>query len=515
MEFTSKDIEKIVELDTDNIRHKLEDFDLADKTIALYGTGMGAEVVLDALKDRSVLCYIDRRESKYFGQKFCGLNVCALEDIYDKVDVIVVVARVYHNEICERIKKYICQQDKVVEVIDIYGHNTAKEKIQYCEYIEECSLKSKEDFAPYEDKAYVRREEDTKLIAWYLPQYHQIELNDIFHGKGFTEWTNATQARPVFCGHYQPHIPYDVGFYDLMLPETFKRQIELAKNYGIYGFCFHYYWFAGKRIMEKPIELFLEHKEFDFPFCLHWANENWTALWDAGNDEIMLEQDLSEEAVEGFIDDILPYFQDERYIKIDGKPVLLFYRNVVHEKEDLRRVFTGFKKKCESLGLGGLYIILTTAGNYMRDATEFNADAIVEFPPWIVSTMCRRIRPAGYVNPDFKGEFFDLAGFVDNKEYFLEYGSKEYYRSAMASYDNTARKFASGAAIYTGMTPYRYKKWVKDIIAESKTIHEPDKDYVFLNSWNEWAEGSHLEPDMKYGYGWLEAVYEALMENRR
>ena len=504
----------IKQIDVDDIKKRLHDFDIINKNIALYGTGLGSEKVLDALEGYMVTCFVDRDTSDNIGNEFCGLRVCTLDSVYAETDVIIIAARVNHNIIKQRLLDFMQRNDASFEIIDIYGYNTVEEKAEYCDYIEECSLKLKDEFVEYEDKDYKRKENDTKLIAWYLPQYHRIELNDKFHGKGFTEWTNSTQAKPVFTGHYQPHIPYDVGYYDLMNPDTFKRQIELAKNYGIYGFCFHYYWFSGKRIMEKPVEMYLNNKEYVFPFCINWANENWTALWDAGNNEMMLEQKLNKDDVGRFIEDILPYFQDDRYIRIDGKPVLIFYRTNMHTKEQLRYMFTYFKEKCEECGLGGLYIMVTTAGNYMGDASEYNADAIVEFPPWIIGAKCEKIRPKGYINTNFVGDIFDMGEFIENKRYFVKYGSEDYYRSAMVSYDNTSRKCNTGSAIYTGIEPDNYKVWIKDIIDESKKIHSIQKDYVFLNSWNEWAEGSHLEPDMKYGYAYLEAVYEALIESR-
>jgi hypothetical protein len=167
---------------------------------------------------------------------------------------------------------------------------------------------------------------DIKLIAFYLPQFHAFPLNDDWYGKGFTEWTNVTKAIPQYTGHYQPQLPIDMGYYDLNDMSVMRRQVELAKMYGIHAFCFHYYWFSGTRLMEKPIFNWLEHQDMDFPFCLNWANENWSKLWDGGNREVRYKQELLPGDDEKFFEDILPFLRDRRYITLRGKPLLLIYR---------------------------------------------------------------------------------------------------------------------------------------------------------------------------------------------
>jgi len=164
----------------------------------------------------------------------------------------------------------------------------------YGQYVLKVNRARSDVFVAQTDSDYVPRTDRPKVIAFYLPQFHAIPENDLWYGKGFTEWTNVTQAVPHFIGHYQPHIPYDVGFYDLARPEPMRRQIELARKYGVYGFCFHYYWFSGRRVLEKPLMNWLENKDLDFPFCLCWANENWSKLWDGGNREILIRQTCDE-----------------------------------------------------------------------------------------------------------------------------------------------------------------------------------------------------------------------------
>ena len=362
----------------------------------------------------------------------------------------------------------------------------------------------------FDKKGYERRSRDTKVIAWYLPQFHQLEINNQFHGRGFTEWTNTSRAIPLFTGHYQPHIPYDVGYYDLLNPDTLKRQIHLAKHYGIYGFCIHYYWFSGKRIMEKPLELLLNHKELDIPFCLDWATENWTALWDGGNREVMMEQTLDVREAEKFMEDILPYMEDSRYIKIDGRPVLAIYRVNTFEQNRVRDLLSGLRKIAKEKGFPDLYIMLSNAFRFRGDVTEWGADAMVEYPPHEIDRFTDKYIPEGYVNPWFNGTIFNMSSFIDDKRYMLKHENRTYFRSVLTSWDNSARKATSKGRVFHGLNPDTFRIWLKDAVVESKAIHTEEEDIVFVNSWNEWAEGSHLEPDLKYGYGYLQAVKEVL-----
>lgn len=371
----------------------------------------------------------------------------------------------------------------------------------------------RKEFVEITKTPFVRTDSDAKIIAWYLPQYYQIEINNKYHGQGFTEWTNSTQAIPLFTEHYQPHIPYDVGYYDLLNPTAMKRQAALAKMYGVYGFCFHWYWFSGERTMEKPCEMLLEHKEIDLKFCFDWATENWTSAWDGGTKEVIFEQKLNDNDDKKFMDDILPYMKDERYIKIDGKPVLSIYRVDMFTKKRFCLLLQNFRKYAKEAGFPDLYIMITNR-EFTDDVTEWGADALVEFPPAAIWPECGRYQPQGYVNPNFKGDIFELNPFVQQKKYLKKYPSKKVFRSALVGFDNTARRATTGCQILMGANPTNFKLWLKGILEESGKIHSPEENIVFVNNWNEWAEGSHLEPDMKYGYAFLEATKEALEETR-
>ena len=359
------------------------------------------------------------------------------------------------------------------------------------------------------------REEDTRIIAWYLPQFHQLEVNNQFLGQGFTEWTNSSQAVPQFTGHYQPHIPYDVGYYDLMNIDTFKRQIYLAKNYGVYGFAFHYYWFSGTRLMEKPLELLLKHTELEIPFCINWANENWTSVWDGGNNELIYEQKLNAEDDEKFINDVLPIFRDKRYIKINNRPLLSIYRSDLFERKRFLDYTERLREAVRSEGFPDLFILITTATRNRDNVIEWGADGLVEFPPHRLNANAVEMRSEGYINPDFRGQIWSLESFIKNKEYFVEYTSEKVFRTALVSFDNTARRGRVGCNIYYDISPEMYKEWLTNIILETKKKYHGEENMVFVNAWNEWAEGAHLEPDMKYGYAYLEATTAAIMEARK
>jgi ADP-heptose:LPS heptosyltransferase len=393
---------------------------------------------------------------------------------------------------------------------------------EYAEYVEGLYyfLRNKNAnryFVEITERPYKPEEGDTKLIAWYLPQFYQMEVNDKYHGLGFTEWSNTTRMTPLFTGHYQPRLPYDMGFYKLTELETLKRQVQLAKMYGIYGFCFHYYWFSGVRTMEKPLELFLEHKELDIRFCMHWCTENWTALWDGEDNAVIFEQKLEDDDDERFMRDILPYMKDERYIKIDGKPVLMIYRVNMFEQKRFAALIDNFRKYAKEAGLPDIYVMLTTRDKFEGELAAWRIDALVELPNINVAKNGSKHQIKGYVNQYFyaKNNVIDVEPFIDQDCPLFGYEDKNVYRSALVSFDATPRKANSRNCWLTvNSTPQNYKKWLKSIIRKTKAKRTREENYAFIFAWNEWAESAYLEPDMLYGYAYLQATKEALEETR-
>ena len=344
-----------------------------------------------------------------------------------------------------------------------------------------------------------------KVIAFYLPQFHPIPENDEWWGRGFTEWTNVSKAVPQFVGHYQPHLPGELGFYDLRVPEVQMRQIELARKYGIHGFAFYYYWFNGKRLLEKPMDIFFAHKENNFPFCIFWANENWTRRWDGKDEDILIAQNHSPASDLAFIQDIEPYLRDERYIRIDGKPVLLVYR--VELFPDPAGTAKRWREYCRKAGVGEIYLIAGQVYGF-EDPRAVGFDAAAEFPPHNLNI--ERINDSVQrSNPAHDGHIFhyrDFADFYAHKKMEPEY---ELFKTVAPNWDNEPRKPGKGYSIAFS-TPALYQRWLMDVCKYTLNNKEQEKRFVFVNAWNEWGEGAYLEPDRKFGYGYLQATRNVL-----
>jgi hypothetical protein len=351
-----------------------------------------------------------------------------------------------------------------------------------------------------------------RAIALYLPQFHPIPENDEWWGKGFTEWTNTAKAKPMFRGHYQPHVPADLGFYDLRVTETREAQAALARRYGIEGFCYYHYWFAGRRILERPFNEVLHSGTPDFPFCLCWANGTWSGIWHGDPNRILIEQTYPGRADdEAHFQALLPAFTDPRYIRVEGKPVFVFFS--AHEVPDAPATLALWRAMAKDAGLSGLHIV---GGAFSHDwnprARGF--DARMVHPGWPDPRLVSRRRPLKWAKNKLR--IWRGAPTVLSYESFAKSelpsaaADDAWYPCLTHAWDNTPRSGRNGIVL-NGATPEVFRCALNSAVAFLQH-RAPERRLLFLKSWNEWAEGNHLEPDLRFGTEFLEAIAEALGE---
>ncbi len=377
-----------------------------------------------------------------------------------------------------------------------------------------------------------------KIIALYLPQFHTIPENDEWWGEGFTEWTNTRKARPLYEGHYQPKIPLNNEYYDLADVSVMRRQAELAKENGIFGFCYYHYWFkGGKKLLEKPIENMLRDYQVNIPFCLSWANENWSRNWDGGNYEIIMKQSYGgRKEWEEHFQYYIQFFKDERYITYDGKPLLIIYKPEQIIK--LNEMIDYWQRRAKEEGFPGLVIIRQYPESYFKNSCDDSRiDYTVKFQPisafmkmtnveyqnknvklmkmsikkmlikFNVYNRLQQIRGQRFNNNNKKQleiyEYDKIWSHILNEQPY----DKKLINGAFVTWDNTARK--SNGTIVCGDNPSKFKMYMKQLL-----IRESGLNIVIINAWNEWAEGAYLEPDEKNGYAYLEALKDSINETK-
>jgi len=360
-----------------------------------------------------------------------------------------------------------------------------------------------------------------RVIAFYLPQFHPIPENDKFWGKGFTEWTNVTQAKPLFKGHYQPKLPADLGFYDLRLPEIREAQAEMARESGIEGFMYWNYWFGnGRKLLEKPLLDVLKSKKPDFPFCVGWANHSWsTKTWVKGEflqrDTMIMEQlYLGESDYTDYFNFLLPAFKDKRYITVDGKPIFVIYDPM--KIPDVNDFIKLWKELALKNGLKGIHFVglryrrqlsyenlIEMGFDAMNNRGMGEAEAAVVGNKWlkiIKSQIALRLNGTTLMKYNYK----DIIKFLNSEKDLLE----NVYPTILSGYDRSPRA-GKRAVIYHGFTPELFGKHI-DMVMELVENKDPEHKVVFLKSWNEWGEGNYVEPDLKYGWGFLNELKKRL-----
>lgn len=350
--------------------------------------------------------------------------------------------------------------------------------------------------------------EDPRVIAYYLPQFHPFPENDRWWGTGFSEWTNVTAARPWFDGHHQPQLPADLGFYDLRLDQVQADQIALAQRYGLSGFCYYYYWFAGKTLMTLPIDRHLE-QGYDFDFCLCWANESWSRRWDGSEEDVLIAQGHGFDSDVDFIRSCLKYFRSERYIKIDGAPLLQVYR--IGLLESPVETIARWREIVREAGFPDLHVSMVESFQ-SGEPHSLGCDSSCQFPP-LQQKPARIEAEVPGLDPGFTGAIFSYADILRN-ELTRPPASWLRFRTAVPSWDNTARRGAA-AHVYHGATPAHFGIWLRHLLDEAQSHLPAGRRLVFINAWNEWAEGAHLEPDRRHGHAWLQAVRDALAPAER
>lgn len=355
-----------------------------------------------------------------------------------------------------------------------------------------------------------------RILATYLPQFHPIPENDEWWGKGFTEWTNVGKAQKLFRGHYQPRVPADLGYYDLRLPEVRQQQADLAKEYGIEGFCYWHYWFGdGKRLLERPFNEVLASGKPDFPFCLSWANHSWydKQFNKEGNDRLLIEQKYNgtEDYLQHFYT-VLPAFKDKRYVRVENKPVFQIYLPLA--SPEIEKFIACWQSEAIKNGLDGIHFVGHTHN-------EEDYTAIIEKGFSAINVVrLYHFHKHAYSIPEriyikLKRIWFKRGSIFDYQRLYKYFASEKdsqqnWYPAIIPNWDHSPRSGRKGN-IFINSNPQVFKKHVKQVLDLVKH-KEPEHRIIFLKSWNEWAEGNYMEPDLKFGRGYLQALKEAINE---
>jgi len=363
------------------------------------------------------------------------------------------------------------------------------------------------------------KEKPARLIAFYLPQYYPIPENDLWWGKGFTEWTNVAKARPLFKGHYQPHLPADLGYYDLRVPEVRQAQADMASEAGIEGFCYWHYWFAGKQLLERPFNEVLASGKPDFPFCLAWANETWTGIWHGNPGRVLIEQTYpgKEDFVE-HLNNVMPAFRDKRYLCIDGKPIFIIYN--ISRFDSINEFIHCWRDLAKDNGLSGIYFI--GMGFPESNYDHIDLDGVINNSFFTALEKLNRKQTALQAfSQNIRGKIpykiysriprypriYDYQEFTEKGFDDLRTG-KDLFPLIYPNWDNTPRSGHNGIVLNES-SPHLFGNHLAQALKKNSSQNS-EKKIIFIKSWNEWAEGNYLEPDQRFGMGYLDVIREFL-----
>lgn len=349
-----------------------------------------------------------------------------------------------------------------------------------------------------------------RVIPFYLPQFHPIPENDRWWGAGFTEWTNVTRARPVYLGHHQPKLPTVTGFYDLRLRDTVALQTSLAASAGIAGFMYYHYWFAGSQLLQMPVNARLDD-DIELPFCLMWANENWTRRWDGREEDVLIAQHYERVPAERFAMDVLPILRDPRYLRVEGRPVLAIYRP--GQVPDLPGTIAAWREIAKREGIGNLFVLNVDVAREFHglqdDLESAGIDGTLGFPPHNGHWEWLSYAEVG-AEPGFAGNILSYRALVDRAIRTLERGlAATQFPGLMVAFDNTARR-QRDPDIWYGSNPFTFRRWLA-AAAASVAGRDPDRRLIFINAWNEWSEGAILEPSDRFGAAYLLAIRDVVL----
>ncbi|MGI5850191.1 MAG: glycoside hydrolase family 99-like domain-containing protein [Christensenellales bacterium] len=369
-----------------------------------------------------------------------------------------------------------------------------------------------------------------KIVPIYFPQFHAIPENNVWWGEGFTDWANVKSGQPLYEGHHQPRVPLNNNYYDLSKKGTIAWQVELAKKYSVFGFTIYHYWFDGKQLLETPEKLFLQNKDLTIPFCLNWANESWSRRWEGKDTEILQEQ-LHEPSINKWEEHfryLLDFFKDQRYIRIDNKPVFIIYRPHLIKKLD--NMIAYWQKRANQSGFDGIYMIAVKAFEFPNNHLLKNFDACMYFQPFETMNSTAMLGKNTYIHRLIRMMPESLVDKIRVVNKRMKKSGRVYnydevcrhiihnaadpkipvYPSLFLEWDNTAR-YGKKSTVFRGCTPERFEYWL-DMLCQ-KVLRSANKEkIIFINAWNEWAEGTYLEPDTKNGYGYLDAVYRCVQK---
>jgi len=485
---------------------------LGEAQIIVYGAGIAGKRVLLSLSERRIKNKVivwDRNYAEIEEAYGYAVSKPDFENFSDKnVQVIIAIDPKKNADAAENIRKKFEENDfnnfvnfedvadcykhkyEIISKRDLENHSVGHSDLQYQDNI---------DFSDFTPKV--------KMIAFYLPQFHDIPENDKWWGKGFTEWTNLRKAKPYWKGHYQPREPHDdLGYYDLTDVETIRKQAKIAKQHGIYGWCIYYYWFSGKRLLERPLDILLNHKDIDINFCLYWANESWTKQWIGDDDVTICKQEYLQDDPEKFINDMKKYFDDSRYIRLNGKPVIHIYKYFL--VPDLKNMIERWRAQARKIGIGELCILINCNKFSLEELNLASTVNGALYFSWYEPF--RKL--FSYKFEDNGGSILNYAKYVDAYLNFVKRSNrfKYFYRSSFALFDNSPRYSIEQPSFFCTEFEFSLRKFYKFVRANVDEAVEMKKEFTFIFSWNEWCEGSYIEPDKKYGYAVINTLSKAI-----